>query len=474
VSPFDELRVTPYTGAVLQNLRERLTLLLLVLLPLHALFITVATKLIQGPGHAPLSWLAPWKEAVLGILLLIAVIELLKNIRSAIRIDLLDGFILALLIWSGLSTFVFSHANPSLFALGFRYDFVPLVAFLILRRVPWSNWFRSLLPKVLLWLGVVLAIYALLTFFLPLSYFVSLGYSDLHSLYLPDKPLAAFQQIENSWVRRVQGSFSGPNQLGLWMLIPLGVVWGMIARRDRLLVYSFTRYFLVGVLIAGALVLSFSRSAWIAAFLMSAGIFATFFAHKLSRKQILGGGVGVLAVVLIALTAFPHIFLRLSSTRGHLDKPLEALQMMTQHPLGLGLGTAGPASNRTSDACVMLREGDDPSWAKDRPDLCVFVGDTQVQPVGRACKCPVLTENWYLQLGVEMGWIGMLLFLGIVGIVLYRLKRAAAIMNDALPLAALLAFVALSIAGMFLHAWEDTAIAWTVWGMVAVVLRKQA
>jgi hypothetical protein len=39
-----------------------------------------------------------------------------------------------------------------------------------------------------------------------------------------------------------------------------------------------------------------------------------------------------------------------------------------------------------------------------------------------------------------------------------------------LRVAGSLAFLGISIAAIFLHAWEDSAVAWTVWLLVAVAL----
>ena len=66
---------------MLQRSRERLVWILLGLLPLHALLVTVGTKLIAGPGQAPLAMLALWKEAVLGVILLIALVETVRKLK---------------------------------------------------------------------------------------------------------------------------------------------------------------------------------------------------------------------------------------------------------------------------------------------------------------------------------------------------------------------------------------------------------
>ena len=460
---------------MLQRTREQLALLLIGLLPLHALLVTVWTKLLEGPGHAPLTMLALWKEVLIIVILAFAVLEWmqLKEKKRKIQLDRFDVCILLLIILSLLVTAV-THGNWKLYLFGFKYDFVPLIAFLILRRVPWSEWFSNTVVKVIVVMGGVVAFYGLLTLALPASFFRMLGYSDLHSLYLPDGPLAAFQQVGGGSIRRVQSTFSGPNQLGLWLLLPwsLGIVgffsnWFKVEHpllhpgpeddeRRRCVLYG-----LLLALIGGVILLTFSRTAWLAALaIVIVFIVKTFPERHLSKHFLRLFGVGVMLLILITVLA-PTAVVRLASSRDHLLKPLIAARAMIVHPLGHGLGTAGPASNRVSDACVFLEEGGDASWAADRPDLCVFVGKEQVQPADRACHCPFVTENWYLQMGVEMGVIGFVLYVALTIFVLLQLASASAIF---------LPFFGISIAGLLLHSWEGSAVAYTLWLLVAVAL----
>jgi O-antigen ligase len=174
----------------------------------------------------------------------------------------------------------------------------------------------------------------------------------------------------------------------------------------------------------------------------------------------------------LAIAKSPDLLLRATSTRGHWDRPLEAIQTIIQHPLGLGLGSAGPASNRVSDACVFLEAESDASWARDRGELCVFVGGTQMQPLNRTCRCPLLPENWYLQIGVELGVLGFLLYLTLTIMIFRALLSIVRSGVHPSPLlhAAFLAFFGISIAALFLHAWEDSALAYSLWMLVGMAL----
>ncbi len=463
---------------MLRRFRETLTLVLLAALPFHALLVTGGTKLFLGPGQAPWTVLTLWKEALLGVLLLCAVIEMLPRWLEALEIDLPDALILVLLVLA----VVIPSSN---FAIGFKYDFVPLVAFLILRRVTWSDWFRSHVENALLWIGCIIAVYGIVTFFLPQGFFTFLGYSDAHSLYNPGGPLAAFQYISESGIPRIQSTMSGPNQLGIWLLIPLGFVVTRILgavengkwKVEKIFsIFNFPLSTFLFVLLGATLALTFSRSAWIAAAVMGcAAIFRVYSHTKLSPWLFGAAGVLVLSV-LVAAWLSPAIFIRGISLRGHIDRPLEAIAIIKDHPLGLGLGAAGPASNRISDTCVFLPAGSDPSWARNSPGLCVFVGDEQVQPTGESCACPVLPENWYLQVGVELGVLGLLLYIGLVGFLIRRLgvkngkwkvESTGGIFQ--FPFSIFLFFLGICVAALFLHAWEDAAVAYTAWLLAAAV-----
>jgi hypothetical protein len=472
---------------VLQKLRETLTLVLIGVLPFHAFLVTVLTRVIAGPGHAPIMWLALWKEALIMIILLIAAIEILRSMRKHnFQIDWIDGIVLAI---GNLALVVSAVQTPSLaaFAFGAKYDLLPLASFLLLRRVPWSEIFRARAARIVLIVGGVLAIYSIDSFFLPQKFFTWLGYSPLHSLYIPDGPVAAFQQIGGTALRRVQATLSGPNQFGLWLLLPWSIALAeLFAPRtetasflDRTLHFFHRRkneralivtpYLL---LLIAALALTFSRAAWIAAVLIGGIVLVRAFplhvVHSVGKRAAMFG----LGLILFLAILSPAVLLRLSSTRDHIRRPIQAMETMLAHPWGLGLAAAGPAANHLHDACVYLEKGSDASWARRYPGLCVFVGEKQMQPARSPCDCPLIPENWYLQIGVELGVLGFVLFLALTILLFQRLFAAYGV--SSLHAATALTFLGVSIAALFLHAWEDAAVAMTVWILVAAALETRS
>jgi hypothetical protein len=168
--------------------------------------VTVGTKLILGPGHPPLPYLAVWKELLMVVIFILGILELARGFRFPVQglerqvagfrqgnaklvwvKDWPTVFIVALLaIAIILSTFNFSLRDLrqlSTFIFGFKYLFLPLVFFLLLKNLSWDEDFleRKVFPGLMFVSGIV-ATYGILTYFLPQSFFTALGYSDAHSL----------------------------------------------------------------------------------------------------------------------------------------------------------------------------------------------------------------------------------------------------------------------------------------------------
>ncbi|MBP7114425.1 MAG: hypothetical protein KBA40_03155 [Candidatus Peribacteraceae bacterium] len=465
---------------MLQRLRESLSLILIAVLPMHAMLVTVLTHALQGQNHAPLAILTLWKEVLLAVIMTIAMIEIIRTKepveqKSVWSLDLLDwcivlgvalGAAVSLSSGAGSSFSLDLSAADKRFLLGFKYDFLPLVAFFLLRRVSWSRNFLFAAARTIVMVAAVAAIYGIVTLFVPLSFFTSIGYSDLHSLYQPTTAIASFQYLEASDIRRIQSFMSGPNQFGLWLLLPFSASLLLLIKSIREhRRFDAAVYTVLGILFMVALALTYSRSAWIGAAVIVGAVILLVMRHTIEsvlHRSLVLTGIGILAgfLIVIGITMYPQILVRAQSLQGHLEKPLQALQTMRTHPFGLGLGTAGPASNRLSDTCVFLELGADYTWTKSHPNLCVFLGGVRKLPAGKACECPLLTENWYLQWGVEMGYAGLILSLMIVGVALaYGIRFP---LTDVRLIPAL-ALLGVAVGGMFLHSFEDGAVAYTIW-----------
>ena len=186
-------------------------------------------------------------------------------------------------------------------------------------------------------------------------------------------------------------------------------------------------------IVVSGLALSFSRSALLG---LAVGLvmLVTLYLPTRWRWVILGlagmaawlGWLLVLDIVQSATnTALSSYFLRgtLSTTgiiggdSGHIHAVQEGLRILTSHPLGLGIGSAGPASF--------------------------------FRPL------PLLTENWWIQVGLELGIPGLIAVLtSWVFVGKHWLTHL-----DVLDQVLFAAFCGLAVSGLFLHTFADSTLA---------------
>jgi hypothetical protein len=190
------------------------------------------------------------------------------------------------------------------------------------------------------------------------------------------------------------------------------------------------------------LIFSFSRSAWIGAALSVMTV--AWLALKPARAKriiawVLAGLLiaGALStIVLRNNTEFQNVFLHTqtgsaspeSSNYGHSAAFKDASKDLVHQPLGAGVGTAGPESVYNN------------------------------QPAR-------IAENYFLQIGQEAGWLGMVLFIAIcvlLGKVFYEQRK------HTLALALLAALIGLSFVNLLSHAWADDTLAYVYWGLAGL------
>jgi Na+-transporting NADH:ubiquinone oxidoreductase subunit NqrE len=157
--------------------------------------------------------------------------------------------------------------------------------------------------------------------------------------------------------------------------------------------------------------------------------------------------LGILGLILLAFGFLVFGFLKQpianyfifhgASTFLHLESYLESLRLIKQYPFGLGLGITGPALNKISPGGFM-------------------------------------SESWYFQLILELGFLGLAIFGGIlVTLARYLLKiynQNQENLLKALAAGLFLALVAISGCALFLHTWADTATAYPFWLLVGSLL----
>lgn len=292
--------------------------------------------------------------------------------------------------------------------------------------------------KVLLIVSTVVCAVGIAQRFLPADIMTHFGYGiergTKPNFFIDDKPD----------LPRIFSTIRDPNSLGAFLILPgtlilLALIRFWDTRKRQLLIGLFLLHGL-------ALLLTFSRSAWIGVFLADAIVLAFAFrslillhARKLVVAAVLllvvaGGLIFVLRDQYFVQNVFFHADESTTLTDPN-ELRVELFQKgvdgIADNPGGNGPGTAGLVSTRLPNG--------------------------------------LLTENYYLQIAYEVGIFGLLLFLGFLYLILRRLwENRQSMVAQAL----LASFVGLALMNWLLHTWANEAVA-ASWFMLAGLMMRQ-
>lgn len=417
------------------SLVTTLTMLIILLMPFHA-FLTVWGASLIGHYTA----LRLWKEVLL-LACIIGVLYLLitdGKIRSHTLTRRLVWLILVYIAVNVIWGAVAWHQH-TLTAKALGYGLIVNLRFLIFFLISWSLALRtSRLRKSWQWLvlapAAVVVLFGLLqALVLPQDFLTHFGYGP--------KTIAPFETINhNAQYLRIASTLRGANPLGAYLLIPISLLAGLLITGRR--TWPYVSLFIGSLL---TLFFSFSRSAWVGAALA----LTTIGIHYLDRKYLKQAVAGIICVVVLASAAFAtfewhhnsrfqniffhtqtHSTVKTTSDQGHIAGLKNGLHDLVRQPFGRGPGSAGPAS---------------------------------VYNIGS----PRIAENYFLQIGQETGWIGLILFALInigVGYILW-LKR-----QDPLALTLFASLIGLTFISLFSHAWTDDTTAYIWWGLAGIAM----
>lgn len=297
---------------------------------------------------------------------------------------------------------------------------------------------RDAITKVVIAVGTVVAGLGVLQYFLPSDILTHFGYSVARGV----KP--NFFIDDNPAFPRVMSTLRDPNSLGAYLIVPMTLlvsrVFSNATMRARL------GYIVAWLTQFAALWLTFSRSALAAAGL-SIGLFlAMRFWHEalyFTRKY----WVVLVALVIIGLGGLyaarnsyfekSIISHRTGAPKAQYDSNgfhwffvKRGLEGIVRNPVGHGPGTAGLASIQNPNGSF-------------------------------------LTENYYVQVGYEVGVIGLTIF---VAINIYVYKMMFAKRTQELPAVLLASFWAYLVMNMLLHTWSNEAVACQWWILAGIAI----
>lgn len=424
--------------------RENLLIALAAIGPFHAFLVTWLKSREFLPAEV-VGILTVWREILVALICVFIALEMIFE-KTRLRVDWLDGLIAAFFML-GLLWLPFQWENLPQWMLGMRFDLMPLVLLFFARRVEWKK-IDKIIGVALLGAAVVIIFGLLHALVLPQNFLVNFGYSMQQGPYQPDLPLSACQYLEHTdRVCRATSTFASPMRYGSYLLLVLGLLFPFMAQKSRWRAWASG----LAALSFASIFLTYSRSVWIGAAALAIVALFWLIPQRARKKTFVAVlSLAALFAIFILLFAAPKkpqdpttgwkappllqtIFLRNYSTSEHWQKMKTAVEIVAEHPLGLGLGTAGPASIRLSDSGSPQRG--------------------------------LVTENWYLQIAVEMGVLGAVIFIAILCVLFYKFLANP---QDLVQKGLFLALFGISVMGLFLHSFEETSAMLLLFGLIGM------
>jgi hypothetical protein len=411
-----------------------IVIVILLLMPLHA-FLTVWGASLVGHYTA----LRLWKEVLLVLSFFGAVYLVIAD--RTIRGHTLGRLLLWLIVLYGLINIVwglvaYQHHDVSLKALG--YGLIIDLRFPTFFLVTWSialrtNRLRAFWQRLVLWPALVVVAFGLLqALVLPYNFLSHFGYGS--------NTIPAYETINsNIHYLRFASTLRGANPLGAYLVVPISVLAVLIARGRRN-----WPYLAFAAASAGALYLSFSRSAWVGAVLSVAVVTLLSLPSRQAKLRLLAvaGAVVVIAAALFAglhnnvrfenivFHTQTHSAVKTTSDQNHATALESGLHDIVHNPFGSGPGSAGPASIYNNHS-------------------------------------PRIAENYYVQIGQETGLLGLLVFLLINAGVAYLLWLRR---SDPLALGLFASLIGIGFIGLLSHVWTDDTLAYVWWGLAGIAM----
>jgi len=407
---------------------------ILILLPFHAVF---TTFLASHFHHFDLFRI--WKELLivplgLGALIVFSDDQKTKRWLMESGLYILLSFYVGLFAIAGFVAVARHHVNANALIYGLMVDLrIPIFFAICLVISVHSSWLRRHWRRwLLISASLVIGFGLLQHFVLPANILTHIGYGP--------STIPAYQTVDQkSQYVRVQSTLRGPNPLGAYLVIPI-TAFVLLVLNDKK-----RRWLWAGLLLAAVVVLfySYSRSAWLGTALAVGLISWWQIKHRMAKRLLLLAAGLILIIGFLATLSLRHnsqfenTFFHTDQTSHSQDSSNQDRASALKHglsdiihePWGSGPGTAGPASTRNNHP-------------------------------------PRIAENYYLQLGQEVGIVGILLFVAInilVGVSLWQL-------HDELSQILLASLIGLSLVNMLSHAWADDTLGLLWWGLAGIAL----
>lgn len=411
------------------NIAAVLLALLLILMPFHAALVTIYGNFLPYKTA-----LMVWKEVLIIIIGILCTYAVYKD-RSLIKLDIINKIAIGILLFSlFISLINFSELSALLF--GIKTNLVVFVLFLEAQVLASKYNYVNILKIVLIPASIVAIIAILQPVIFKPELLNMIGYGT--------DSIDSTQYVESAQDSiRVFSTLGGPNQLGAYLIIPFTLSLALAIKSRKIIWYLLPLFFVFPIY------MSYSRSAWIGSIV--AAITVVLMQFKFKIQLIVG------MIIILLLATFGYLFysggvckyysdpigilVHGSCQSGNLggsdmirvNSIQNGINSITSNPLGSGVGTAGPASFYTSK--------------------------------------PLIVENWYIQIAIEIGLIGLMLYLAFIIMNLKKLYKDSLHKEySVLPITLFASLCGILVASLFLHTLADSTLSILLFGLLGIVI----
>ena len=460
-----------------------LTLAFVILLPLHALLVT----LFKCKFWINTDILRFWKEIILAILFFVTFFGVMKRFKWNIPKLYKNNY----LLWT-VTTFIFISAffiflpyfQPKLSSfLWFKYDVFFLVALIVWLYLPTIKNNFEIILKSLFWITWIILI-----IFLPWYIFWDISaitgifwFSDKVSTYDVNSCISFAQNVNGQ--HRFQWSFAWPIRWSVFLTVFYIIyLWFILDKKENNpsplfislqealpfkkgdILLKILLIIIPSIFIITSIFYSYSKTTilwlffWISLF--SYLVFKIKYNKKISTKFLLFSWSIISAWLVWLLILKKDVFLHLGSVLNRLDNLKMSLEMFLYNPFWAGLWIAWPAS-----------------WTGHSIES---TGWWEIAVASTWLTHKFLPENWFVQILLEQWLVWLTAFIWLLFVIWLKLFYIVKKEKDFLSIWIFTSFITLLFMANFTHAFEESATSYIlfliIWAYIAknhIIKRKK-
>lgn len=416
-----------------------LFLLIIALLPFHAF---ISTWAISNFGLTLL--FKSWKEALLIFVALPLSVYILATDKNATKLLITNHLNQFIFAYFGINILlaVFSDNPTKVVVAGLVFNLRFLMMFLLAQLLALklnNNKLQEIVLRIIFWGGVAVVTFgALQATLLPNDFLRHFGYRQ--SIIPP-----YFTVDNNESIVRILSTLRGPNALGAYLAFWLPIL-ALVTKRMWNVA---NKYRIISVVIWALSILTLyasrSRSGWLAAAMATVLFILLSVNAQLRKRLLIGGASGVIFVAIILIFSWNTAFVQ--TTLKHRDPSEQS-----------SINSDNQRSDSLHESIIIIHQ-----------NLLFGTGTGSVNLASTYGPNARIVENYYLQIGQELGVIGLAVLASISVLVALKLWR---LRYHDIAAALFASFIGIFVVNMLLPGWGDETLSMLWWGFAGLVLIK--